>query len=503
MEELAPEAQNVTERQKRVALLIDYDNLQICYSRDAPGTQLDMGAVLAFAQSYGRVVVARAYAEWGLLSERLNLWKHGIEPAFAPVMRPEGSNREGKSLCDTVMVADGIDLLWTMDVDVLVLVTSDKDMIPLARMARQRGALVVVLGSDLTAVQLIECANDFVTYRHLLVGMGRGDEKPPLATRVRAEPRARRARGDHEPAQREPAALAPPAHDGRPREARPREAVRRPRPVEAAIAAPPPIEEPAPVFPEAATIPSDLADGEPMTPRRRRRRGGRRRRGEGGEGGTPQEVLEAGFSELEGTPQDVDDLGDLGDIVGPVEEEEEEEAAAEVPIAEEPPPPTPLRTHRAEPRLKPWERWPEPAPAPARPTRASARNARAARPAQERLEPDFAVAPSEEPAAEAAPEDRSESLATVGDTELPVAVGEPPAGNGEVSGDAETLAPVASEAEALAEAASAEAAPAEAAPAEAAPAEAEPRPARRRTRRPARRKGEPLIEAAAEAPLAE
>ena len=73
----------MTERQRTVALLIDYDNLQICYSRDAPGTQLDLGAVMALAQTYGRVVVARAYAEWNLLSERLAVYKAGIEPAFS------------------------------------------------------------------------------------------------------------------------------------------------------------------------------------------------------------------------------------------------------------------------------------------------------------------------------------------------------------------------------------------------------------------------------------
>ena len=71
----------MTERQRTVALLIDYDNLQICYSRDAPGTQLDLGAVVALAQNYGKVLVARAYAEWNLLSERLAVYKAGIAAA--------------------------------------------------------------------------------------------------------------------------------------------------------------------------------------------------------------------------------------------------------------------------------------------------------------------------------------------------------------------------------------------------------------------------------------
>src|SRR5215212_1743507 len=167
---------HVTDRSKTVVMLIDWDNLQICHSRDAPGTELDLQALIALAQSYGTLVSARAYAEWNLLAERLAVYKAGIEPVFAPVMRVEGSPREGKSLADTVMVADGVDLLWTVAPDVFVLATSDKDMIPLARIAKQRGAAVVVLGSDLTAIPLVEMSNVFITYRQLLRELDRVSE---------------------------------------------------------------------------------------------------------------------------------------------------------------------------------------------------------------------------------------------------------------------------------------------------------------------------------------
>ena len=178
-------------------MLIDWDNLQICHSRDAPGTDLDLQALIALAQSYGTLVSARAYAEWNLLSERLAVYKAGIEPVFAPVMRPEGSPREGKSLADTVMVADGVDLLWTVAPDVFVLATSDKDMIPLARIAKQRGAAVVVLGSDLTAIPLVEMSNVFITYRQLLRELDRVSElEAPVG---RAPARERRLRESRRP----------------------------------------------------------------------------------------------------------------------------------------------------------------------------------------------------------------------------------------------------------------------------------------------------------------
>src|ERR1051325_10318665 len=155
------------ERSRKVVLLIDYDNLQICASRDTPGRDLQLAPVVQLAQKYGSVIMARAYAEWNLSTERLAVYKAGIEPAFAPVLRTE-SDRSGKSLADTVMVAEGMDMLWTLSPEVVVLATSDKDLIPLVRVAKQRGAFVVVLGSDFTAIPLREMADEHVTYRQLI-----------------------------------------------------------------------------------------------------------------------------------------------------------------------------------------------------------------------------------------------------------------------------------------------------------------------------------------------
>ena len=291
----------MTDRSKTVVMLIDWDNLQICHSRDAPGTDLDLHALIALAQSYGTLVSARAYAEWNLLSERLAVYKAGIEPVFAPVMRPEGSAREGKSLADTVMVADGVDLLWTVAPDVFVLVTSDKDMIPLARIAKQRGAAVVVLGSDLTAIPLVEMSNVFITYRQLLRELDRVVELE--APSGRAPARERRLRESRRPSSEPYTGSGPIGTQGQLGSAtRPTSrTVSRPvalhgatRTVEPALPrrsagtiAPPEggrsLAGPASDVPTPTAEPVDTEELTPLaasdaTPRRRRRRGGRGRR---------------------------------------------------------------------------------------------------------------------------------------------------------------------------------------------------------------------------------
>src|SRR5262249_59044693 len=190
------------DRQRRVVLLIDYDNLQICASRDTPGRDLQLTPVVQLAQRYGTVILARAYAEWNLSTERLAVYKAGIEPAFAPVLRTE-SDRSGKSLADTVMVAEGMDMLWTLSPDVVVLATSDKDLIPLVRVAKQRGCRVVVLGSDFTAIPLREMADEHITYKQLVTdAAGRYVEGPTVRTVTSTEsPRRTRTREGREPRQ--------------------------------------------------------------------------------------------------------------------------------------------------------------------------------------------------------------------------------------------------------------------------------------------------------------
>jgi uncharacterized LabA/DUF88 family protein len=339
------------ERSRKVVLLIDYDNLQICASRDTPGRDLQLTPVVQLAQRYGTVILARAYAEWNLSTERLAVYKAGIEPAFAPVLRTE-SDRSGKSLADTVMVAEGMDMLWTLSPDVVVLATSDKDLIPLVRVAKQRGAFVVVLGSDFTAIPLREMADDHITYKQLITdASGRytteaGPARQPAAL---PEPTRRRTR---ERNGREARPTTPAATISTPAPApaaRPEPSATTPTPAPAG-ATTVPAEPVAPVGTSAATE----GDGQPGS-RRRRRRGSRRRSeriGQVGEAGANDledeqpgpltEVIELSTPvEDEATPEPVEATPEPVEATAEATEEPDEAAPAA-----EPEPPAPRERRR-------------------------------------------------------------------------------------------------------------------------------------------------------------
>ncbi len=159
--------------QDQVALFIDWDNLVISNYADRGGSRPDLEVLVRRAQQYGTVVIARAYAEWNITADRLEVYKAGIEPIYAPVFHADrdlsGQTSRGKSLADPVMVTDCIDFLHLLpQVGTYVLVTGDKDMVPAVRLARLRGRRVVVIGPDYVANVLQQVSDEFIPYRLLL-----------------------------------------------------------------------------------------------------------------------------------------------------------------------------------------------------------------------------------------------------------------------------------------------------------------------------------------------
>lgn len=157
----------------QVAIFIDWDNLVISNYADRGSNRPDLEVLIRRAQQYGTVVIARAYAEWNVTADRLEVYKAGIEPIYAPVFHADrdlsGQTTRGKSLADPVMVTDCIDFLHLLpQIGTYVLVTGDKDMVPVVRLARLRGRRVVIIGPDYVANVLQQVSDEFIPYRFLL-----------------------------------------------------------------------------------------------------------------------------------------------------------------------------------------------------------------------------------------------------------------------------------------------------------------------------------------------
>ena len=252
-----------------VALFIDWDNFAIGLGQEMPDRPTDLGPILRWARRAGTLIVSRAYGEWRDPTERLAIYNAGVEAVYAPVLPLGGSliarNGAGgaKSLADTAMAVDVAEFLMLMpSITRLIMATSDKDLIPVVRLAQKRGVFAGVVGSDRTASALSDLADEFVTYRQLL----EGEAPQPLAiSRPVTVPPLRVARGFRRPG------------EGLSGMSSSTQAMSR--------IAPPSIMMNTPSMPAQSATSSPvlfsdaLLDDDSSAASRRRRRGGRRRRG--------------------------------------------------------------------------------------------------------------------------------------------------------------------------------------------------------------------------------
>ncbi|GAC1474202.1 MAG: hypothetical protein PVSMB7_29010 [Chloroflexota bacterium] len=137
------------------ALLVDWDNLKA--GLKSLNRQPNVSSLLDAVNQRGRVVVARAYADW---QQRINsfdppnLYAAGIEPVYVPVRMHSG--KIVKNSADVKLAVDTIDLLNTAShIQTFFLVSGDSDLIHLINFLRARGKRVVVIAVSHTLAQIV------------------------------------------------------------------------------------------------------------------------------------------------------------------------------------------------------------------------------------------------------------------------------------------------------------------------------------------------------------
>jgi len=125
------------EAEKRIALLIDADNM--------PADKVD--DILAELSRYGVINVRRAYGNWK--KPNLQPWEERLhEFAIRPMQQFDLS--KGKNASDMALVIDALDLLYTDRPDAFAIVSSDADFTPLAVYLKAKGATVYGFGLQQT-----------------------------------------------------------------------------------------------------------------------------------------------------------------------------------------------------------------------------------------------------------------------------------------------------------------------------------------------------------------
>ncbi|WP_298821594.1 NYN domain-containing protein [uncultured Chloroflexus sp.] len=175
--------------QKRpdVAVFIDFENIYVSV-RDKLNATPNFEAIMDRCNDLGRVVISRAYADWYRYPRITSaLYANAIEPIYvATYYYDKDAGRTGRAIKNSVDMNLCIDAMKTLflnpNVTRFVLVTGDRDFIPLVHSIRQQGKEVYIIGiGGAASTHLAQSADEFVFYEQLV---GRQPNASAAATAI-------------------------------------------------------------------------------------------------------------------------------------------------------------------------------------------------------------------------------------------------------------------------------------------------------------------------------
>jgi uncharacterized protein (TIGR00288 family) len=154
-------------------MFIDFENLVYGVENnntpsDDQQIDVDIQRLVRFVRDEGRLVLARAYADWRSQSVRQHqqdLYVQGIETMHV-FGRRYGS--EIKNSVDVALAVDAVRALYERQFDTFVLISGDRDFLPLLRVVREHGHRIIgVSVRESASRDLPNLCDRFVYYRDL------------------------------------------------------------------------------------------------------------------------------------------------------------------------------------------------------------------------------------------------------------------------------------------------------------------------------------------------
>lgn len=131
-----------------IALLIDSDNISPKYVETVFDELKDIGAV----------TIKRIYGDWTL--DNVRSWKT-LLPEYALMPIQQYAYTQGKNSTDSAMIIDAMDILYSKEVDVFCLASSDSDFTRLAARLREEGKQVIGMGESKTPKAFVSACDSF------------------------------------------------------------------------------------------------------------------------------------------------------------------------------------------------------------------------------------------------------------------------------------------------------------------------------------------------------
>jgi uncharacterized LabA/DUF88 family protein len=160
----------VSDKERRIALFIDFENL-VTNTGISPST-FDLQPAMDRLLERGKVVFRRAYCDWSRFREATRrLHDFGVELIDVPP-----STRAGKNGADMRLVIDALELCYAREhIDTFAIASGDSDFCPLAYKLRENNRMLIGLGvKGATSPLFVKACDEFVYL------------KPPATTKAAA-----------------------------------------------------------------------------------------------------------------------------------------------------------------------------------------------------------------------------------------------------------------------------------------------------------------------------
>lgn len=171
----------VADEAHSLAVLVDFENLALGIERPSGRTPsgrpsraknttdtFDIKLVLERLVEKGKVIVKRAYADWGRFSQ----YREVMHDAGIQMMEIPERGKTGKNHADIQLCVDAMDLCYSKDhIDTFVIVSGDSDFTPLVSKLKENGKAVIGLGiKDSTSDLLASSCDEFIYYEDIVKG---------------------------------------------------------------------------------------------------------------------------------------------------------------------------------------------------------------------------------------------------------------------------------------------------------------------------------------------
>ncbi|HEU4753449.1 MAG TPA: NYN domain-containing protein [Armatimonadota bacterium] len=152
----------------RLALFIDFENIARGVRQRHLEERVDLQAILAELEAKGRILVKRAYADWGYYKDyRSDLLQNGIDPVqvFAAARDREG----WKNGADIRIAIEAIESVFRFpEITDFVLVSGDSDFLSLVTRLRENGKTVWGVGLKSSSSQyLVKSCDHYLFYEDI------------------------------------------------------------------------------------------------------------------------------------------------------------------------------------------------------------------------------------------------------------------------------------------------------------------------------------------------